>query len=531
MASVHELMTQLGLDLITAPVVPADLAVEFTNVVIYDSLEIPEFGDDDLVLAVGVSATSPLALRLAAARPAALLLRHDGPLEQRLQAEALNAGVILLVVPNSCGWSHLHTIAASLPGVVPLDHVDSATGSEVISDLFAVANALADTLDAPITIEDNQSRLLAYSALQGTADIARSATILGHQVPDEFRQEVRRLGVSKRILTATEPFFLSSTMAGITSRTVVTLRAHGEVLGSIWAVTATPLDDRRTAALADAARTVAIRLAHHRLTADLRRQHQTATMTLLLRGGVSAVEAGRRMGMDGGGYRLAAIVAGHPDGTHDDALLDRYATALVRQLALTRTIGATARIENTVYAVVRGPEDHVESLRGLRGVLLAARASARPEAPDQVTAGMSGSLESLADLAGAREQAERVLQVLAGARSHDGCAEVDEVGLAVSVLRLADLESARRGGRRSALDEVDDYDAAHAADYGRTLRVHLASFGDPTVASKALKVHTNTLRYRLRRLNDLFGLDLTDPDTRFGLMVDIRLKGHQPGHG
>lgn len=526
MPSVHDLVTRLGPDLISAPVAPVDLAVEFTAVVIYDPLEEPEFESGDLVLAVGVSATSALALQLTAARPAALLLRHDGPLGQPLLAEALSTGVPLLVVPACCGWSSVHAIAASLPEPVATSQSGSVTGSEVISDLFSVANALADTLGAPITIEDNQSRLLAYSAWQGEADVARAATILGHQVPDAFRQQVRRLGVAKRMLTETEPFFLASTLPEVSSRTVVTLRAHDEVLGSIWAVTDVPLDTPRSAALAEAARSIAVRLAHHRLVTDLQRQHQTATMTLLLSGGASAAEAGRRMGMDGAGYRLAAIAATHPDGGSDDSLLDRCAAALVRQLSLTPTVGVTARIQDTVYAVLPGPADPAESLQTLRGLLLAARTAARPDSPEQVTIGMSGPLAGLADLGEAREEADRVLQVLANDRSHDGCAEVDEVGLAVSVLRLADLEAARRSGRRSVVDEIDDYDAAHVATYGRTLRVYLASFGDPGVVSKALNIHTNTLRYRLRRLHEIFGLDLADADTRFALMVDVRLKAY-----
>ena len=526
MPSVHDLVTRLGPDLISTPVATVGLAVEFTSVVIYDPLEVPAFEAGDLVLAVGVSATSALALRLAAARPAALVLRHDGPLGQPLLAEALSTGVPLLVVPGSCQWSSMYAVAASLPGPVTPARADSLTGTEVIADLFSAANALADILDAPITIEDNQSRLLAYSARQGNADAARSATILGHQVPEAFRQEVRRLGVVKRMLTETEPFFLSSTLPDISSRTVVTLRAHDEVLGSIWAVTDTPFNTERTAALAEAARSIAVRVAHHRLTTDLRRQHQTATMALLLRGGASAVEAGRRMGMDGTAYRLAAITAIQPGGLGDDRLLDRCASALVRQMSLTSTVGASARIQDTVYAVISGSPDPSESLQALRSLLLAMRTAARPDSPRLVSIGMSGPLVSLSDLGEAREEADRVLQVLASARSHDGCAEVGEVGLAVSVLRLADLESARRAGRRSVLDDIDDYDAAHAVSYGQTLRFYLASFGDPSVASKALNVHTNTLRYRLRRLQEIFGLDLTDADTRFALMVDVRLKAH-----
>ena len=518
--SVHDLASRLGPELATLAVAPADTAGEFTSVVIYDPLDAPAFDPGALVLAVGVSATSALALRLAAARPAARVVRHDGPLGQSLPAEALAAGVAVLVVPSSCGWSSVFAIASSLPGRVAPVTADSLSGSEVISDLFAVANALADTLGAPITIEDNQSRLLAYSALQGDVDVARAATILGHRVPHEFRHEVRRLGVARRMLTETEPFFVASADADISSRTVVTLREHDEILGSIWAVTPSPLDARRTEALAEAARSIAVRLAHHRLIADLRRQHGEATMALLLRGGADAVEAGRRLGLDGPAFRLAAIAAAPPAAD----LLERCATALRQQLSLGRTAAAIARIGDTVYAVIPGSADDAESLAALRRLLLTTRGSARPPSPEQVTIGMSGPVVSLADLGQAREEADRVLQVLAGTRSHDGCAEVGEVGLAVTMLRLADLESARRAGRRSVLDDIDDYDAAHAASYGQTLRVYLASFGDPTEASKTLGVHTNTLRYRLRRLHELFGLDVADADARFALMVDIRLR-------
>ena len=548
MPSVHDLTRRLGPELVTLAVAPADPAGEFTSVAIYDPLDAPAFEPRALVLAVGVSATSALALRLAAARPAALVVRHDGPLGQSLPAEALDAGVAVLVVPSRCGWSSVFAIASSLPGQVAPVSADSLSGSEVISDLFAVANALADTLGAPITIEDNQSRLLAYSALQGDVDVARAATILGHRVPHEFRHEVRRLGVARRMLTETEPFFVASADADISSRTVVTLREHDEVLGSIWAVTDTPLDASRTEALAEAARSIAVRLAHHRLIADLRRQQREATMALLLRGGADAVEAGRRLELNGPAFRLAAIAAAAPaadQSTADqsaaalsatvqpaggksaggqDALLERCATALRQQLSMTRTAAAIARIGDTVYAVIPGSADDVESLAALRRLLLTTRGTARPHSPEQVAIGISGPVASLADLGHAREEADRVLQVLAGTRSHDGCAEIGEVGLAVTMLRLADLESARRAGRRSVLDDIDDYDAAHAASYGQTLRVYLASFGDPTEASKTLGVHTNTLRYRLRRLHELFGLDVADADTRFALMVDIRLR-------
>jgi DNA-binding PucR family transcriptional regulator len=42
-------------------------------------------------------------------------------------------------------------------------------------------------------------------------------------------------------------------------------------------------------------------------------------------------------------------------------------------------------------------------------------------------------------------------------------------------------------------------------------------------AAAKLHIHKNTLRYRLRRLTEIAGLDLSDPDTRLGLMLQLRI--------
>ncbi|MFD1050894.1 helix-turn-helix domain-containing protein, partial [Kibdelosporangium lantanae] len=51
----------------------------------------------------------------------------------------------------------------------------------------------------------------------------------------------------------------------------------------------------------------------------------------------------------------------------------------------------------------------------------------------------------------------------------------------------------------------------------------LDAFGDVIAAASALHVHPNTFRYRLRRLTEISGLDLTDPDARFAAMLQLRV--------
>ena len=56
-----------------------------------------------------------------------------------------------------------------------------------------------------------------------------------------------------------------------------------------------------------------------------------------------------------------------------------------------------------------------------------------------------------------------------------------------------------------------------------TLRAYLDAHGDVGAAAERLGVHPNTLRYRLRRLGELTGVDLRDPDARLVTELQLRM--------
>lgn len=56
-----------------------------------------------------------------------------------------------------------------------------------------------------------------------------------------------------------------------------------------------------------------------------------------------------------------------------------------------------------------------------------------------------------------------------------------------------------------------------------TVLAYLNAFGDVRAAAAELHVHPNTLRYRIRRAEDLTGLDLSRPDQRLLAMLQLRL--------
>jgi DNA-binding PucR family transcriptional regulator len=75
---------------------------------------------------------------------------------------------------------------------------------------------------------------------------------------------------------------------------------------------------------------------------------------------------------------------------------------------------------------------------------------------------------------------------------------------------------------REWLGTLLDYDAAHQADLVNTLAQYCECGGSYDQTAEALGVHRSTLRYRLQRIRELSGHDITEVDTRFNLHAATR---------
>lgn len=75
---------------------------------------------------------------------------------------------------------------------------------------------------------------------------------------------------------------------------------------------------------------------------------------------------------------------------------------------------------------------------------------------------------------------------------------------------------------RRWLGPLLDYDARRGADLVVTLARFLECGGNYDATASELALGRSTVRYRLRRIRELSGLDLADPDTRFNLQLATR---------
>ena len=70
-----------------------------------------------------------------------------------------------------------------------------------------------------------------------------------------------------------------------------------------------------------------------------------------------------------------------------------------------------------------------------------------------------------------------------------------------------------------------DYDRDHAGNLVERLSAWLDAFGDVNAAAEAVHIHPDTFRYRLRRIAEIGDVDLSDGESRFALMLQLRLLG------
>lgn len=97
----------------------------------------------------------------------------------------------------------------------------------------------------------------------------------------------------------------------------------------------------------------------------------------------------------------------------------------------------------------------------------------------------------------------------------------DDLGTYQLLAEVEDTAAAERLARRW-LGQLLDYDDRRRSELVGTLSRFLDCGGSYNATAHALAVGRSTLRYRLRRIREISGHDLTDPDTRFHLQLATR---------
>ena len=556
-----QVLRQTGPGVLDVAVAPRGTDVPVSDVVLHDpgdALDGSRTAPGLVLLAVGLETTSREAaevLRAAgrAGATAVVMRCVERGVRPALAEAAAQAGTALLTRAPGTGWTDvlgcLRNALAQSTGTSAGPGPGSGPDAEAVDglrlgDLSGLANTVADLVGGAITIEDPRSRVLAYSRMDREPDPMRRLTILGQQVPRWRVEELRESGFF-RALWSTDGVVRRPAEGPYAGRLAVAVRHGGEVLGSIWAAAdGAPLSEEAEAALRTAARAAVPHLVHHRAWGrEAARRREEAVRTLLA-GDTDVEPAARLLGLEPARSYAVVVAEAHDlrsfdatarhadgDGTlapPADAAEQRVLDVLALEAAAHAPGRVTARSGRRLFVLVPTAEDAAEPVRRLV-------ATARAVPRTVVFAGAGPVATGLTGVPGSREAAELVVRVLreraaaapAGSRASAGALH-DEVVPASVLLRVLDHLEPLWRDLSGPVHAMLAHDRAHGSEYGTSAAAYLQALGDTGKAADRLNIHANTLRYRLRRARELFGVDLGDADGRLLADIGLRLAGRMP---
>lgn len=482
-------------------------------------------GPGCIVLGIGLNTAAQLleaiaAMNCASAKVLALKAPHP--------AVPGAAHVTVIEVDKNASWIHV----ASTVRERFLDHARAHVRSDDHGlDLFNLAGAIYAALGAPVTIEDRFSALVAWSAGQDSTDPERVETILGRAVQPRTLAEQRERGEFVRLHASPDPVYFESAEAGQLARMAIAVRAGPDVVGYIWAVVTQPFDDEKNQRLREFADVAALHLIERRPETNYSRRHRAEHAAAVLGGSGDSVQVSRLQLGNGPVCVVAAaprdipakVGATDSRGTaHSAARLHRFADELEFSMAAVHPHSAVVVGTAAVYALVpwlpghASPQEMTATM--MRDFL------ARTPTTDGFRAVVGGPANSLNGIFEARVQADAALRALLHPIVQgEPVRTVADCALWVLLLHLADVtESLAMPSSTGALCKLNASDGQDGL-LSTTLTAYFDAAGSTDSAARALHIHPNTMRYRMRRIREISGLDFEDADALLLAQLQIRV--------
>lgn len=297
-------------------------------------------------------------------------------------------------------------------------------------------------------------------------------------------------------------------------RLIVPIEMAGDLLGVVALVD----PDRRaaetdTSALEQAALVLAPQLAHERRLAELEPQLRRDLVYRLISGAATDDVFTQAAALGHDLHRPHKVAVLEWPGTAETAALG---DAVVRAAGrLRRDVLVGSRGETTVVLVA--DEDRRDPGSELH------RALSDELGTGAGTIGVGGHCDVFTDLPHSYDEAVRALTVRRRSQDPYGSTGFEELGLC-RMMGTGDGEREADRFVREWLGRLLDYDARHHTELVTTLSRYLESGGSYDTTSETLLIHRSTVRYRLQRIREITGHNLSDVETRLNLHVATRIR-------
>lgn len=387
-----------------------------------------------------------------------------------------------------------------------------------------MAEHISEVLNCPITIEDVNHRLLAYSSHDDCTDPARISTIIGRRVPEKVINSLWKDGIIPKLLETDEPIRVKQIdEVGLGNRVAISIWRHNEVLGFIWALEIKKtLTDEELELLKMAARAVKNKLLNlHTRKTKIEERNQEFFWKLLT-GHISdhqEIQEGFHQVHVGIPSVYSVVIFKLQTEVTDS--IEKQLQYLLETTQKVQTLLWTTDHDQVIMLIAPNDKQPLHDLK----LFLQWTVTQLKERfmIQQVKTSIGGIYTDLTNIGKSYQEALSVLKIKE--RFPEETDELDSYS-ELGIYQYLDIFYEKRkkdGFVNYSLNKLKEYDQKHHTNLVETLEVFLDHDSNVNAAAKKLNVHINTLSYRLKRIKQIAEIDLENPNHKMTIYLDMKV--------
>ncbi len=387
-------------------------------------------------------------------------------------------------------------------------------------DLQMLAESLAHLLQRSVAIEDVGLRLLAHSTLE-PSDTLRQRSIAYQRTPDDVVQYFKSIGLLNFSRENPQPRFLpvQPELGMDRERILAPILVGGQLFGYIWIIsTQDSLTQLDFVAIERGAAVAALILSREQAVFEAEQRGKTKILESLMdpdsgRNVYDLAEMMRRLGLHGDYQVLTLSDLG------DKPLPPRNLIPIVDEIIQQSGHSATVVDWAGRVVVLIGNAQNEQGMEISQQLIQ----NCQPRGIHLVI-GLSRITNQASFIRRCYQEALDATQVGKALSNQGGSIwPFERLGYMYWLLNIPP-EVRSNNGFESVIDKIAEYDTQHETEYLKTLECYLDNLANAQKTSEVLFIHRNTLRQRLLRMQDLWGIDFEDTHTLINLTISIKGK-------
>ncbi|OIJ20531.1 PucR family transcriptional regulator [Anaerobacillus alkalidiazotrophicus] len=392
-------------------------------------------------------------------------------------------------------------------------------------NLENLVDKITEVLGCPVTIEDANHRLLAYSLHDDRTDPVRISTIIGRRVPEKVINNLWKDGVIPRLNQSDEPLRIPSVSdMGFSERVAISISQKGEVLGYIWVLENDNwLSEEQLSLLKLAAQTAKNQLLQLQVRKKKKEEGYQEFFWQLLTGHIKSHNEIKRK------LEQLSIIPSFPIAI----LVFQFNEEInpKNEKHITYMITTTQQVKIPLHVIDRNelillvtPLTAKDLQESIDKFITNFISHMEKRYKIQHIKGSCGNIyDNYEKVEASYQEALTVLRL-----KNKFPAEIGEIHNyhQLGIFRYLDviLEKNRLDKYKNpVLIQLLEYDKVNKTQFLETLEVFLNKDSNIHEAAKELHVHANTLNYRLKRISEICGVDFKNQNEKLTLYVDIKI--------